>query len=255
MTLSAVPDLRVFKRGNESKIINWLLDRGFSPSYDAKNITIQWNGEHRFYQYTEGKFIESESFGSDLLIGFNDGIKVESWEDILAWLNSSGGEQYDRADKVLERTKFEKPISGDLPNSVPPQMVEPSGEYSFRCEPFLGGFLYEVVKPNTDRPYTVYEEKWVDHINFFSSLFVCDSWGVSRQDLQFLHSAWKNLGMPGCLDLEGLVQKRVYECEHGAPEPKVYRKSLIDVKTRLVESETIVGGKRKAVQDEVSHKK
>ena len=255
MVVSDVPELRVFKRGQETKIINWLMDRGFSPSYDGLNITTTWVGEHRFYKHIDGVFVQDSD--GDLLIGFNEGIIVtkDQWDDVLEWLNVVQGECYDRADLLLKRMTIEKPMQGELPSSEPLQQPPVETEYGFYCEPFMDGFLYEVAKPNTDRRYTVFEDKWVDHINFFSALFVCDSWGVSTNDLSFLHGIWKSLNMPGCLDLEGLVQKRVEECRLGAPEPRVFRRSLLEVKGLLTERAQVTGQKRKGVTDEVDRKK
>ena len=48
--------------------------------------------------------------------------------------------------------------------------------------------LYEVYKPNTDLPYTsvIRNHSKRGHKAFFPTLYICNSWGVSRHDLPFL---------------------------------------------------------------------
>jgi len=93
--------------------------------------------------------------------------------------------------------------------------------------------LLEIKKPFTDLPYTVvirdFKNRGLEPL--FTSLYVCDSWGVSRFDAIFLEQLWTHLKMPGELDLDTLLYaatQRCYPGEGRAPEaePEVYRRSL-----------------------------
>jgi hypothetical protein len=96
--------------------------------------------------------------------------------------------------------------------------------------------LFEIYKPYTELPYTVvvrqYEERGKQYL--FSSLYICDSWGVSRFDSIFLHQLWEHLGLPGELDLENLLMEATEKCFPGEgrapePEPEVYRRTIEQV--------------------------
>jgi len=259
MTVLLMPEIRVYKNGKESSLINWLMDQGFSPGYDANNSMTMWDGEHRFYTFDCDEFSESttQESSTDLMIAFVVGVTVtlDQWCDILDYLNNPESPGGERANQFLGRPKFEKP-TGDLPTYEPYQPPPVSTEYSFRYEVFEGGFLYEVIKPNTDRPYTVWEQDTTSHLNFFSSLFSIDSWGVSKDDYAFLNHAWKELFMPhGLCDLDKLVKDRVRACERGAEQPRVYRKSLLELKSDLLERKVEIGTKRSRIDDGVSRKK
>lgn len=94
--------------------------------------------------------------------------------------------------------------------------------------------ICEVYKPFTDLPYTCVIENFsvVDFIPLFTSLFICSSWGVSPKDIIFLKHLWKHLDMKGEFDLENRLKKVVEECQAGAPEPRVYRETLEQVKAK-----------------------
>lgn len=93
--------------------------------------------------------------------------------------------------------------------------------------------LFEIGKPFTDNPYTVVirEFKRRGYEPLFTSLYICDSWGVSRFDAMFLDQLWNHLKMPGSLELETLLYNATQQCypaEGKVPEaePEVYRRSL-----------------------------
>lgn len=233
------------------------MDHGFSPSYDAVNSHTVWNGPHRFYEYNDGEFVESPT-QKDLMIAFVEGIIIsdERWIMIRAFLNDPESDLGKKGDAFLERPKYAKTVNETekLTESSKITAVPVETEYAFRHEEFELGYLYEVTKPNTDFPYTVWEPV-KSHLNFFSSIFSVDSWGVSRTDYAFLEFAWGQLNMEGPCELEKLVAARVEACKAGDPEPRVYRKNLIDVKEMLLNRDLSIGQKRTAVTDEVYRKK
>jgi len=93
--------------------------------------------------------------------------------------------------------------------------------------------LFELWKPHCDLPFTVmitpYSTK--GDIPFFSSLFACSSWGVARLDAEFLRHVWRDMGLPGDLDLDALLKAHTEACmpsDDTMPqtEPKVYRATI-----------------------------
>lgn len=94
--------------------------------------------------------------------------------------------------------------------------------------------ICEVYKPFTELPYTCVIENFsvVDFVPLFTSLFICSSWGVTPKDIMFLKHLWNHLDMKGEFDLENRLKKVVEECKAGAPEPRVYRETLEQVKAK-----------------------
>lgn len=92
--------------------------------------------------------------------------------------------------------------------------------------------FYEICKPNTDRPFCTYIEDFSlhGHIRLFPTLFVSSVWGVAKNDIPFLEQLWDHLEIPGICNLETLVKDCVKECYGGAPEPKLWRTHIEDLK-------------------------
>lgn len=223
------PEIRILALGGE---IGWILEKflelGFSPLVDSVNLKIDCTGEHRYYQ------------GKRILISWNVGDEVgeEMWGKIDDWVERHFGKgegDVSEADAFLKRPDVAELKTQKILDGVPE--VPLGKDYELRFKSLEGGvMIYEVTKPNTDRPYTVVNRQFRDHVDFFSSLFVCQSWGVSRKDIAFLAECWKHLEMEGKLDLEHCVAERIRRCrEEDAPEPEVYRRSLEFVE-RLVSS-------------------
>jgi hypothetical protein len=96
--------------------------------------------------------------------------------------------------------------------------------------------LYEIWKPNTDLPYTSVVRKYSErgHKAFFPTLYICNSWGVSRHDLPFLSFIWKQLGMKDEFDMDQMLKEATEKCYPSSngeveAEPEVYRRSIEDV--------------------------
>jgi len=101
----------------------------------------------------------------------------------------------------------------------------------------------EVLKPFTDRPYTViiraYSKRGI--LPFFTSLYVCSSWGVCNSDHVFLTRLWDYLDMStnhGDFDLPNRLKKDIEACYPGKgrvpdSEPEVYRLTIEQVREQL----------------------
>ena len=231
-------------------VLQRFLDRGYHPIVDTIHggdfvwLSKNYAGPHRFYTtYDNGGICafqtpEVEPYFS---IAFNEGVIVneEEWNAILTWLQRVLVEgATDDVQDVLE-----KPLRQTASDGTSNMVVEMKSNYEFCYEIKDGKCFYEVWKPNTDRPYTVVIDNFheVGHEPFFSSLFVCESWGVATADFAFLKVLWEHLKMRNNWDLESLVKVHVEECRNGRPEPRVYRKSLETV----IKMFTDIGSKRK----------
>lgn len=97
--------------------------------------------------------------------------------------------------------------------------------------------IYQLDKPNTDRPYTVVQPnyKTLGHFPFFSSLFIDPSFGLAQADCNYLGYLWQRLEMNGQFDLEKIVIDRTKD---GNPEPILHREP-IEAVIKIIESGAI----------------
>lgn len=102
--------------------------------------------------------------------------------------------------------------------------------------------LIEVEKPFCDVPYTVvlrdFEKKGSDLTQFFTDIFICSSWGVSRYDYEFLNQVWNHWNMSGELDLQNRLKEATERCypregEQPNAEPEVYRRFMSQVEESI----------------------
>lgn len=125
------------------------------------------------------------------------------------------------------------------------EMDENDIEYGLSME-YLGDrldmMIYEVKKPRCEQYYTTIVKQFSKngHRDFFSNLYICDSWGreFNPKDNEFLVGMWGMLNMEGECDLVGMLREATEQClpsgagEGGRirEEPEVWRKSLLEVK-------------------------
>jgi len=104
-------------------------------------------------------------------------------------------------------------------------------EYELSLELVNDVMFYEVIKPHVDLPYVTVVHKFETngHLRFFTNLFVCNSWGICREDVLFLKNAWGWLEMDGEFDLDSLMKDATRACFDGEIEPTVWRKGVKDV--------------------------
>lgn len=260
MINNKIPTITVFG-DDKGEIVQRFLDTKYDPLVDAVNggnyvfLSNNYAGPHRFYCLDENDSSLVEYYDPevppDFCIAFNVDTEVEDeeWKKIFEWLTEILIRK-----NLMEIEIFEHPIHQTAKEEEALLKTEKAEEdfvkenYEFRFEVVGDTIFYEVWKPNTDRPYTSVVEDFskVGHEQFFSSLFVCDSWGVGKDDYTFLKVLWDHLKMSGVYDLERMVSDHVEECKNGKPEPRVYRKSLSEV----VKMFTEVGSKRKFQDDE-----
>lgn len=170
-----------------------------------------------------------------LVVTFDVGTEVTEWDLVLKFVST-----LDNVDSQVLEDMY-KLIPKALPNetlTVAP-LSNPSkqnNEYMFShfIDKEKDICICEIYKPFTDLPYTTVIEQFsvVDFVPMFTSLFICSSWGVSAKDIMFLRHLWNHLDMKGEFDLENRLKKVVEECNAGAPEPRVYRETLDQVKEK-----------------------
>jgi hypothetical protein len=102
-------------------------------------------------------------------------------------------------------------------------------EYELQNKLVNDCMFYQVTKPHTDRPYVTVVRNFAQngHKRFFTNLFVCNSWGVARQDIQFLKKAWGWFEMEGEMDLNVLLKEATEACsKEMEAEPEVWRTTM-----------------------------
>lgn len=232
----------------QTKAINTLLKYGYTPFVDSVNCNRQWfvknmKTPHRLFQmsnvfcsyqisdWTE----EKELLRPDICLYYNEDCPIteDEFYQISGYFKILLLE-----DRELEgpKTFLQKPVVLKRENSETihdPAIME---NYYFFRKVLIEEkdvMIFEVTKPFCDRPYTTLVRDF--SINgsrdFFTNLFISSSWGICREDINFLAYCWRQLEMAGDFDLDGLMKAHVERCtpqEGRIPdnEPEVYRKPI-----------------------------
>lgn len=225
------------------KFYSVFIDSEITPAtihrkYVASNAKFfaRSHGEWVMYQIDDDVAV-LEKTPPSLVITFDleTDVSDDEWEVLFTFIKTLE----DVDDAVLEKTLELIPIA--QPNeklTVAPlrTVVKQNNEYMFShfIDEQKDICICEIYKPFTELPYTCVIENYsvVDFVPLFTSLFVCSSWGVAQKDILFLKHLWNHLGMKGEFDLENRLLKAVEECKAGAPEPRVYRETLEQVKAK-----------------------
>jgi hypothetical protein len=201
------------------------------------------NSNSRYFKYdnVDWKMYEISELSSlpHFIVNFDQDTVISDlqWTFIKNWVNSvfEGNEDLnEEMFKLLPQPKIIKsePIKKEINHG--------EDAYTFRyfIDEERDRAIFEVVKPFTDRPYSSvispYSKRGMEP--FFTSLYVCQSWGVCNHDHLFLLKIWKHLGMEekyGPLDLENRLKAAIAKClpdNPGGPEkePEVYRATIED---------------------------
>lgn len=197
------------------------------------------NSRYFIYDNTDWKMYEMRELFSlpHFLVNFDIDTVITDlqWTFIKNWVNA-----------IFEGNED---LNTEMFKLLPPPVTEVSGfevldfkkeeeAYAFRyfIDEDRDKAIFEVTKPFTDRPYssviTNYSSRGMEP--FFTSLYVCQSWGICNYDHLFLLKIWKHLGMQethGELDLENRLKAAIAKClpdNPGGPEkePEVYRMSI-----------------------------
>jgi hypothetical protein len=247
----------------DTHIIRAFTDLGYIPLVDSvhnnnyQHFQSNFQQNYRLYMYSPTKIYEFTKedlaaemmFTPDFSISFreheDDELNAEQWFCLRCYLDYYITKQ--SHERNLDFTKVETaknilthPIkqATDAINHIDPPTPEQNVCYGFRSK-YLEDIdvkLYEVTKPHTDLPYTSITRNFskLGDLPFFSSLFICESWGVCNSDVEFLYQLWLHFNMEGEFDIDKLYRDRVEACYPKPtavpePEPEVYRRSIEQV--------------------------
>lgn len=219
----------------KKELHNQLTEIGYPIFMDFVNKeSKQWRAENEkcsFFFFIDGNGTDDWCWECvdeypDLQITPPLDLVQDGHEPILEWL-----------DRLMEG------IGGVYKHAPPPkpQLVElpvfeqDQGPKEYQLETYAVNdcMFYQVVKPFVDRPYTTVVREFTKngHKRFFTNLFVCNSWGVGVQDIQFLKKVWEHFEMEGELNLDVLMKEATEACKYPTlePEPEVWRTDLKSV--------------------------
>ena len=237
----------------ETKLIKTFHALGYSTFIDGKhksdygwlmkNIAVGKlfiYDDDEVYMFDKEQLDQNMMFTPDFALVCNDTdvISEKEWDQIHLYLKQHLTDQIIdmtntmKVHEMLGKPTYEKAVMNEI------EPAKQQSHYSFDCKHLEDEdiMLYQVIKPFTDLPYTSVTRNYSKkgHIPFFTDLFICQSWGVARNDIAFLKFMWSELGMDGEFDLDNLMKSATESCypsETSIPnsEPEVYRRSISDV--------------------------
>jgi hypothetical protein len=229
---------------------------GFVPLIDGKHgKDFQWfeetKGPNRLFVLNDDDlYLEAcevrhlpEEVRVDVMISFNEGEEVscKDWDTISEWVeyNLKEGQGLNELDeqllKILQRPyvaeRNDRKCTDILGEAYKKEDTSDCYGFSEYLVVERKVKVYEITKPNVDRPYvTIVENYKGDDLDMFSGFFASSSWGVSNADIQFMQQLWKWKMMPGEFNCEKLVKTRVDRVvKEGEAEPRVWRNTLQNV--------------------------
>lgn len=200
------------------------------------------NSNHRFFGKSNGGWVMYEIDHIDMIdplivltFDLEKKVTLEEWGIAFNFVNNLDDEDFSIVEAMYELVP--KAQENEKLTVAPlKEVVKQNNEYMFShfIDKEKDICICEIFKPFTDLPYSTVIENFsmVDFVPLFTSLFICSSWGVSPKDIMFLKHLWNHLDMKGEFDLENRLKKVVKDCENGAPEPRVYRETLEQVKQK-----------------------
>lgn len=212
------------------------------PSFKAKYESS--NARYFYYEDNEWSMhkIEELHFTPHFLLSFdlNEAIDEDTWSTIFTWIKKifediTDEELEKKIKQILTAYEKQEPRPQIYKSIDPPPLPD---YYSFRYmeDDSRNLAICEVTKPFTDLPYTTVIRNYSQRtlLPFFTSLFVCSSWGVANHDIVFLYKLWEHLSFNekyGDLDLENRLKEDIAKCKPDYPggaesEPEVYRLSI-----------------------------
>lgn len=245
------------------QLIEKLEENGFPVLYDAIHgsdinflqSTYPECTPHRLF-LIQGKMLYFDTAQNihgkvtiDFACSFNDDEQVTAhdWDCIIQYFKAI---LFNYSEPRLTRrlAKMIKPPQKVTTNLPSPTPTHTDVCYEFKKEIFRDRNIafFQVIKPvqiidqakdqiihyDKSAPYTVVVHDFDNrgYYPLFWSLFVCESWGTSFADIQFLKNLWTELYMPtvyGDFDLDEIIKTGQEESLRSVPV--VYRKSIEEV--------------------------
>ena len=240
----------------QARILNSFIANDYAPFADAvhkrdrgwfvKNMVcphrlFKRTSVEEFEAYTIKDWDEEERMWPDFAVYYNEDDVVDDldWAEIVDHFITIVKGAHDLM--IVHPKLFEKPVK-QLSFLQDAQIAEMPDTYSFHREYYKEKdiMIYEVLKPNTDRPYTTLVRDFSNrgHRRFFSNLYHAKSWGTCNEDHDFLKYCWKMLEMEGECDLEMMLKEHIEACNPNNDsmpevEPEVFRDTLDFVRMKL----------------------
>ena len=245
----------------ENDIVKKFVDLEFAPLVDATHKNSHtWflnnvkDTDHRLftfenqnvYFYDVNDLHPEMDFTPNLMIHWSETdrkLKEEEWRSIREWLKYKFFTSYDYIDYLTKEIiaadeLMKRPFTDKRELKEEKVVTKDPDYYAFKTF-FIEDkdtMLYEIFKPNTDLPYTSVIRNFSKrgHKAFFPTLYICNSWGVSRHDLPFLSFMWKQLDLKDTFDMDNMLKEATEKCYPSSngelqAEPEVYRRTIEDV--------------------------
>lgn len=244
----------------ENNVVKKFIDLGFAPLIDATHKNShEWflnnvkETDHRLfsfanqnvYFYDVNDLHPEMDFTPNIMIHWSEvhrKLEEEEWRSIREWLKYKFFTCYDYIDyltkEIIAADELMKRPFTDKRELQEERETKLQDYYAFKTF-FIEGkdtMLYEIYKPHTDLPYTSVIRNFSQrgHKAFFPTLYICNSWGVSRHDLPFLSFMWKQLDLKDEFDMDQMLKEATEKCYPSSngevqAEPEVYRRTIDDV--------------------------
>lgn len=186
---------------------------------------------------------ELAQIAPDFVINFNMNFEVteKQWVSISRLFENLIFTEFNHPEEIVAPAKellneFVIPAPITLPPEIPNIETKEHYELYTKHVEDRDVMLIQVEKPFCDLPYTVVIREFSKKgfVSFFTDLFICDSWGVSRKDYEFLEQVWKHWDMHGEYNLDKMLHEATKRCfpqegEQPQAEPEVYRRPIENV--------------------------
>ena len=219
---------------DHDEILTNLINQGYAPmmatSKKSPDYFKTFVGSFRFWSFEENDWTTDYNL-VDISISEPEDISHETdWEGIAEWLSGQSN--------VLPLLKPVKLQSLETCDTYMEKRIDDKNKdkYFYSEQVKDGKFFAEIIKPLTDRPYTVVIKNWTPNqmIYMFSSICSVPSFGVLYpHDRNFIVSLWDWKKMGGDFNLNDLAALHLKQFEAGLiHKPLVYRESIGDVMNR-----------------------
>ncbi len=247
----------------QTNILN-VLNKKYTPMVDSINgrnidyLKKNYGPNTRFFFLSD--FLshhtvkELDFYAPDFSIVFNDDetITGKDWICIERYIESLFYSQYEcdelitvNANKLLKANQIIQPIKpnddGTYLGGI--DIGNTSEHYQVQSKHLqnIDTCVIQVEKPFCDLPYTLVIRDYAKRglKPFFTGLYICESWGISRRDTEFLALLWDQWNMDGKFDLDTMLKEAVAKCYPSTEEPfvdaepEVYRRSLDQVMEKI----------------------
>jgi hypothetical protein len=154
---------------------------------------------------------------------------IELFIDFLLCEERTETPQVTMGRELVPRIQHQAPLQQPVFETKGPEDLS----YTIETKVVNDTLFVQIEKPFCDLPYTVvvFNFSQVGYKTVFTDLFICESWGVSKKDFQFLEFLWGKWEMEGEYNLDAMLKEATEACYPGekkepVPEPRVYRKPI-----------------------------